>query len=258
MPLELLVERDGVDSLLGASRATVTSTVVYRRCDLGVAADGCVRVAYLQRLATLTDIDNVVDMEVDFRMAGTIRRRKELINALERDPNSVDFSRERPTEIVFLLKHFLCELPDPLMTSKLQGLFIAAAGELEKLISGLYLGDLYLHLGLPNDEERKRLLHMLTLILPKCHRDTLEVLLVFLKRVSSFTTVRDNIGTDSYSSNLADVIGPNVLFSGNWVHMPGQLAGVYRRIGGIQCHGGTIGKSRPVLHRPRGVFAALA
>ena len=63
------------------------------------------------------------------------------------------------------------------------------------------------------------MLHMLLLILPKCHRDTLEVLLVFLKWDSSFATVRDNIGTDSYSSNRASVLGPNVLFSGNWIHM---------------------------------------
>ena len=61
------------------------------------------------------------------------------------------------------------------------------------------------------------MLHILTLILPKCHRDTLEVLFVFLKRVSSFATDRDNIGPDSYLSNLAGVIGPNVLFSSNWV-----------------------------------------
>ena len=52
-------------------------------------------------------------MEVDFRKAGSIRRRKELITALDRDPNSVDFSRERPEDIASLLKHFLCELPDP-------------------------------------------------------------------------------------------------------------------------------------------------
>lgn len=179
VPLELLIERDAVDSLLGASRATV-------------------RVPCF--------IDDVIsaslqmDTGVDFRKAGSIRRRKELITALERDPNSVDFSREQPEDVTSLLKHFLSELPDPLMTSKLQGLFIAATA-------------------LPNDEERRRLLHMLTLILPKCHRDTLEVLLVFLKRVSSFATVRDDIGTESYLSNLAGVIGPSVLFSGNWVRM---------------------------------------
>lgn len=60
---------------------------------------------------------------------------------------------------------------------------------------------------------------MLMLVLPKCHRDTLEVLLVFLKRVSSFAAVEEDTGTESYFSNLATVIGPGVLFSGNWDHM---------------------------------------
>ena len=78
-------------------------------------------------------------MEVDFRMAGNTRRRKELIAALERDPNSVDFTRERPEDIASLLKHFLCELPDPLMTFKLQGLFIAATGGFKKHFHRLYL-----------------------------------------------------------------------------------------------------------------------
>lgn len=78
-------------------------------------------------------------MEVDFRVAGSIRRRKELITALERDPDSVDFTRERPEDIASLLKHFLCELPDPLMTSKLQGLFITATGEFRKYVHWLYL-----------------------------------------------------------------------------------------------------------------------
>ena len=60
---------------------------------------------------------------------------------------------------------------------------------------------------------------MLTLILPKCHRDTLEVILVFLKRVSSSSAVQDDIGTQTYLSNLANAIGPSALFSGNWVHI---------------------------------------
>ncbi|KAH9041098.1 hypothetical protein EDB85DRAFT_1886718 [Lactarius pseudohatsudake] len=177
IPLELLVERDGADSLLGASRAA---------------------------LRVPCFVDDVIsamrqmDMAVDFRKTGSIRRRKELVAALDRDLSSVDFSRERPQEIASLLKQFLCEIPDPLLTFKLQGLFIAAAG-------------------LPNDEERKRLLHMLTLILPKCHRDTLEVLLVFLKWLSSSGNAQDNVGTQLYLSHVASEIGPSVLFAGNWV-----------------------------------------
>ena len=70
-----------------------------------------------------------------------------------------------------------------------------------------------------DDEEPKRLLHMLTLILPKCHRDTLEVLLVFLKRVSSFETIEDDIETQSYLFNFARAIGPGVLFSDHHLHI---------------------------------------
>jgi len=63
---------------------------------------------------------------------------------------------------------------------------------------------------------------MLTLILPKCHRDTLEVLLVFLKWLSSFGNVQDDVGT---LSHLAREIGPSVLFAVNWVHIPGFDSG---------------------------------
>ncbi|KAH8982466.1 LIM domain-containing protein [Lactarius hatsudake] len=177
VPLELLVERDGADSLLGASRAALRVP-----CFVNDAISAM----------------RQMDMAVDFRKTGSIRRRKELVAALDRDLSSVDFSRERPQEIASLLKQFLCEIPDPLLTLKLQGLFIAAAG-------------------LPNDEERKRLLHMLTLILPKCHRDTLEVLLVFLKWLSSFGNAQENVGTQLYLSHVASEIGPSVLFAGNWV-----------------------------------------
>ncbi|KAH9014744.1 RhoGAP-domain-containing protein [Lactarius hengduanensis] len=174
VPLELLVERDGADSLLGASRAA------------------------LRVPCFVDDVISAMRQMVDFRKTGSIRRRKELVAALDRDLSSVDFSRERPQEIASLLKQFLCEIPDPLLTFRLQGLFIAAAG-------------------LPNDEERKRLLHMLTLILPKCHRDTLEVLLVFLKWLSSSGNAQDNVGTQLYLSHVASEIGPSVLFAGNWV-----------------------------------------
>ena len=57
------------------------------------------------------------------------------------------------------------------------------------------------------------MLHMLTLILPKCHRDMLRVLLVFLKRVSSFAGTWPNL------ANLMNVIGLSVLFPDDWVHL---------------------------------------
>ena len=54
---------------------------------------------------------------------------------------------------------------------------------------------------------------MLTLILPKSHRDTLEVLLVFLKWVASFAHSLDDTGSKMDLPNLATVIGPSILFS---------------------------------------------
>jgi hypothetical protein len=176
-------------------------------------------VVYLQRLATLTDIDDIVDMAVGSRNTGSIRRQMELIPALNRDPNSVDFTRERPEEIAFLLNRFLCDLPDRLLTFNLEELFISATCEFEKRFFELFIVTCIWPSGLPNDEERKRLLHMLTLILPRSHRDMLEVLLVFLKRVSSFAAIQDDIGAEFYLTNLTSVIGPRVLFSSNWDHL---------------------------------------
>ena len=54
---------------------------------------------------------------------------------------------------------------------------------------------------------------MLTLTLPKSHRDTLEVLLVFLKWVASFAHSLDDTGSKMDLPNLATVIGPSILFT---------------------------------------------
>ncbi|KAF8273215.1 hypothetical protein EI94DRAFT_1716604 [Lactarius quietus] len=175
VPLELLVEREGADTLHGASRAT---------------------------LRVPSFIDDVIsamrqmDMSVEgiFRKTGNIRRRKELIVALDRDSSSVDWSTEHPVQIAALLKQFFRDLPDPLLTFKLHRLLLASAG-------------------VQNDDDRKRLLHMLTLTLPKSHRDTLEVLLVFLKWVASFAHSLDDTGSKMDLPNLATVIGPSILFS---------------------------------------------
>lgn len=75
------------------------------------------------------------------------------------------------------------------------------------------LNDLYSTIGVQNDDDRKRLLHMLTLIMPKSHRDTLEVLLVFLKWVASFAHSLDDTGSKMDLLNLATVIGPSILFT---------------------------------------------
>jgi len=66
---------------------------------------------------------------------------------------------------------------------------------------------------LPQEADRKRLLHMVSLILPKSHRDTLEVLFVFLKWVASFAHMDEETGSKMDLGNLATVICPSILYS---------------------------------------------
>ncbi|KAI0057251.1 RhoGAP-domain-containing protein [Artomyces pyxidatus] len=175
VPLELLAEREGADSMHGASRTT---------------------------LRVPSFIDDVVsamrqmDMSVEgiFRKNGNIRRLKDLTEAIDRDPSSVDLTTDNAVQLAALLKKFLRDLPDPLLTFKLHRLLLASQT-------------------LPNESERKRLLHMLALILPKSHRDTMEVLFVFLKWVASFAHMDEQTGSKMDLPNLATVICPSILYS---------------------------------------------
>ena len=69
-----------------------------------------------------------LDMSIEgiFRKNGNIRRLKDLTEAIDRDPSSVDLSQDNPVQLAALLKKFLRDLPDPLMTFKLHRLFIAS------------------------------------------------------------------------------------------------------------------------------------
>ncbi|TFK32780.1 LIM domain-containing protein [Crucibulum laeve] len=175
VPLELLVEKEGADSLLGATRATI-------------------------RVPSF--IDDVIsamrqmDMSVEgiFRKNGNIRRLRDLTEAIDRDPSSVDLTQDNPVQLAALLKKFLRELPDPLMTFKLHRLFNASQS-------------------LPLEEDRRRYLHLICLIMPKSHRDTMEVLFVFLKWVASFAHMDAETGSKMDLGNLATVICPSILYA---------------------------------------------
>ncbi|KAJ7066728.1 LIM domain-containing protein [Mycena amicta] len=175
IPLDFLVEKEGSDSLLGATRETM-------------------------RIPSF--IDDVIsamrqmDMSIEgiFRKNGNIRRLKELTEAIDRDPSSVDLTTDNPVQLAALLKKFLRDLPDPLMTFKLHRLFIATQS-------------------FPQEADRRRLLHMVSLIMPKSHRDTMEVLFVFLKWVASFAHMDESTGSKMDLGNLATVICPSILYS---------------------------------------------
>ena len=71
------------------------------------------------------------DMSVEgiFRKSGNIRRLNELSEAIDRDPTSVDLTQDTPVQLAALLKKFLKQLPEPLMTFKLYRLFVSAESE---------------------------------------------------------------------------------------------------------------------------------
>lgn len=107
VPLDILTERTGVESNLGSGHSPV-------------------------KLAAFID-DSItamrqMDMTVEgvFRKNGNIRRLKELTDMMDRNPNEVDLTMENVIQVAALLKKFLRELPDPLLTHRLHPLFICA------------------------------------------------------------------------------------------------------------------------------------
>lgn len=177
VPLDVLIERHGVDSLLGAGAG---------------------------QLRVPSFVDDVIsamkqmDMSVEgiFRKNGNIRRLKELTDSIDRDDGVMmnNFSDDNPVQLAALLKKFLRDLPDPLLTFKLHHLFIASQR-------------------IENEIERRKTLHLICCLLPKAHRDTMEVLFVFMKWVASFSHVDEETGSKMDLQNLATVITPNILYN---------------------------------------------
>jgi hypothetical protein len=76
----------------------------------------------------LTNSIHSVDVSVEgiFRKNGNIRHLKELSDEIDRNPSKVNLSAENPIQVAALLKKFLRDLPDSLLTSKLYKLFITS------------------------------------------------------------------------------------------------------------------------------------
>nr|CAG8438836.1 3632_t:CDS:10 [Entrophospora candida] len=137
-----------------------------------------------------------MDMSVEgiFRKNGNIRRLKDLSDVIDRHPSMVNLTEDKPVQVAALMKKFLRELPEPLLTFKLHKLFVTS----QKL---------------DNESDRKRILHLACCLLPKINRDTMEVLFIFFKWVASFSHVDEETGSKMDLHNLATVITPNILYS---------------------------------------------
>lgn len=92
-----------------------------------------------------------MDMSVEgvFRKNGNIRRLKELTDLIDNRYDQVDLSKDSPVQIAALLKKFLREMPDPLLTFKLHRLFVVSQSKF------LVLHTTFLVLLLTNDAIKK-------------------------------------------------------------------------------------------------------
>lgn len=73
----------------------------------------------------LTQLQDV-SVEGIFRKNGNIRRLKELSEEIDKNPANVNLANETPIQVAALLKRFLREMPEPLLTFKLYKLFVTS------------------------------------------------------------------------------------------------------------------------------------
>jgi hypothetical protein len=139
------------------------------------------------------------------------RRLIDLTEAINGNYASVDLTQNDPVQLAALLWRFLRDLPDPLMTFKLYKLFVASQSALT-LCETLFFCQPWYPTGAQQEAERLRFLHLVLLILPKAHRDTVEVLFVFLKWAASFTNASTETGKLG-SDNLARALCPIILYA---------------------------------------------
>ena len=176
VPLEIIIERDGADSTDGIG-------------------PGALRIPAIvdDSITTMRKMD--LSVEGVFRKNGNIKRLNDTVLTIDKDGcDAVDLTKENVVQVAALLKKYLRELPDPLLTFKLHRLFIAS----QKIA---------------DEDKRRRVLHLTCCLLPKAYRDTLEILCSFFNWVASFHQVDEESGSKMDTHNLATVIAPNILFT---------------------------------------------
>ncbi|EOO02039.1 putative rho-type gtpase-activating protein 1 protein [Phaeoacremonium minimum UCRPA7] len=176
VPLEIIIERDGADSTDGVGPGTLRIPAI---------VDDIV--------STMRKMD--LSVEGVFRKNGNIKKLSDLCEKIDREGcDNINLSSQPVVQVAALLKRYLRDLPDPLMTHKLYRLWLTAAK-------------------IQDDDKRRQCLHLTCCLLPKCHRDSLEILFSFLKWAGSFHQVDDESGSKMDIKNLATVIAPNILYT---------------------------------------------
>ncbi|KAG8165220.1 hypothetical protein KVR01_005495 [Diaporthe batatas] len=176
VPLEVVIERDGAESTdcIGGTTLRVPAIID----DL---------------ISTMRQMD--LSVEGVFRKNGNIKKLSEMVEKIDREGcDNINLMAQPVVQVAALLKKYLREMPDPLMTNKLYRLWVVAAK-------------------IQDDDKRRQCIHLVCCLLPKCHRDCLEVLLSFLKWAGNFHQVDDESGSKMDVKNLATVIAPNILYN---------------------------------------------
>ncbi|KAF6837657.1 rho GTPase activator [Colletotrichum plurivorum] len=178
VPLEIIIDKDGAESTDGVGPGTLKIPAIID--DL---------------ISSMRKMD--LSVEGVFRKNGNIKKLSELVERIDREGcDGISFMDQPVVQVAALLKRYLRELPDPLLTFKLQRLWITVAK-------------------IQDDAKRKQYLHLICCLLPKAHRDSLEILFCFLKWAGSFHQVDEEAGSRMDIKNLATVIAPNILYSSN-------------------------------------------
>lgn len=176
VPLDVIIDRDGADSTDGIGPGALRIPAI---------VDDIV--------TTMRKMD--LSVEGVFRKNGNIKKLNDTIAVIDKEGcDAVDFTKENVVQIAALLKKYLRDLPDPILTFKLHRLFIAT----QKI---------------KDDDKRLRVLHLTCCLLPKAHRDCLEILCSFFNWVASFHQVDEEVGSKMDTHNLATVIAPNILYT---------------------------------------------
>lgn len=174
--LEQQVDQYGVDSTFGVGPVSLRIPAFVDEC-----------------ISAMRQMD--MSVEGVFRKNGNIRRSKELAAMVDNNPDYAGmFTDENPVQLAALFKRYLRELPDCLMTFKLQKLWVNS----QEII---------------DVDERTRVMHLACCLVPAAHRDVMEVLFYFLFWTASFSHIDEESGSKMDIHNLSTVITPNILYT---------------------------------------------
>ncbi|XP_067300820.1 rho GTPase-activating protein 6 isoform X2 [Pseudorasbora parva] len=132
-----------------------------------------------------------------FRVGSSKKRVRQLREAFDQGADVALDQRNSVHDVAALLKEFLRDMPDPLLTRELYSAFISCAS-LEK-------------------PHQHTALQLLICLLPACNSDTLQCLLHFLSEVANHAQDsrdadgKEVVGNKMTSLNLATILGPNLL-----------------------------------------------